>query len=48
MNNAYAAVDHIVRCQGKKFHEMDPVKDWDTINGVGLRGHYICATYAAR
>merc|ERR1712062_828750 len=26
----------------------DPVNQWDCINGVGLRNHFICTTYAAR
>lgn len=31
----------------QKFFESDP-KQWDDINDVGLRNHYICSTYAAR
>ena len=33
---------------GKKFWETDPAHSWDTINGVGLRGHYLCTVLAAR
>jgi len=33
---------------GKKFWETDPIQTWDTINGVGLRNHYICTTLASR
>jgi dehydrogenase/reductase SDR family protein 1 len=31
----------------KKFYEL-PVEVYDTVNDVGLRGHYICAHHAAR
>jgi len=48
VNNAYAGVSTIFKNSGKKFHETDPVEVWDCINGVGLRGHYICTTYASR
>ena len=33
---------------GKKFWETDPIDTWDTINGVGLRNHYICTTLASK
>jgi dehydrogenase/reductase SDR family protein 1 len=35
---------------GKKFYDpsLDPAVTWDTINGVGLRNHYLCTVYAAR
>jgi len=48
VNNAYAGVHTIFSNMGKMFWEMDPVDTWDKINGVGLRGHYICTTLAAR
>ena len=48
VNNAYAGVDMIFSNARKKFHEMDPVLAWDKINGVGLRNHYLCTTYASR
>ena len=48
INNVYSGVGTIFRNQGKGFWETDPYADWDSINGVGLRGHYICTTYAAR
>ena len=48
VNNAYAGVSTIFNNTGKKFWETEPVSTWDTINGVGLRGHYICTTLASR
>lgn len=48
VNNAYPGVNYIFENVGKKFWDMDPSKTWDIINGVGLRGHYLCATLAAR
>ena len=48
VNNAYAGVSTIFNSTGKKFWETEPVSTWDTINGVGLRGHYICTTLASR
>ena len=48
VNNAYAGVDMIFKSVGKKFYELDPVEQWDTINGVGLRNHFLCTTYASR
>merc|ERR1711953_1103821 len=48
VNNAYAGVSTIFNNTGKKFWETEPVNTWDTINGVGLRGHYICTTLASR
>ena len=48
VNNAYAGVQHIFSNMGKTFWETDPIHSWDVINGVGLRGHYICTTLASR
>ena len=48
VNNAFAGVDMIYKNTGKKFYELDPVEQWDTINGVGLRNHFLCTTYASR
>jgi len=48
VNNAYAGVNTIFTSTGKKFWETEPVNTWDMINGVGLRGHYICTTLASR
>jgi len=48
VNNAYAGVSLIDKSSGKKFWETDPIHTWDTINGVGLRNHYICTTLASR
>ena len=52
VNNAYAGVDMIFNYMDKKkqFYDLDvdPVEHWDCINGVGLRNHYLCTTYASR
>ncbi|XP_071802181.1 dehydrogenase/reductase SDR family member 1-like [Asterias amurensis] len=47
VNNAFSAVTLIAETQGKKFWEMPPTV-WDTINNVGLRGHYIASWHAAQ
>ena len=47
VNNAYSAVHALSEAAGKKFWEL-PTSMWDTVNGVGLRNHYICSTLAAR
>ena len=33
VNNAYAGVDMIFSHSKNKFYELDPVEQWDTING---------------
>ena len=38
----------ITSSMGKKFWETEPAETWDTINGVGLRNHYICTVLASR
>ena len=48
VNNAYAGVDMIFSHSKNKFYELDPVEQWDAINGVGLRNHFLCSTYASR
>jgi len=48
VNNAYAGVNTIFSSSGKKFYETDPTQTWDSINGVGLRGHYHCTVLASR
>ena len=48
VNNAFAGVDNMISDSKTKFYERDPVEQWDTINGVGLRNHFLCTTYAAR
>ena len=52
VNNAYAGVGAISDNSGVKFYETRysdaPGKIWDTINGVGLRNHYLCTVYASR
>ncbi|KAI3388565.1 hypothetical protein SNEBB_005661 [Seison nebaliae] len=50
VNNAYKAVDFLMKNGGKKFYEFEgePGETWDLVNNVGLRNHYICSTYAAK
>ena len=48
VNNAYAGVDMISRNNGKKFYVEEPDKQWDCINGVGLRNHFLCTVFASR
>ena len=48
VNNAYAAVNTIFANLGKPFWTLDPIDQWDTVNGVGLRNHYLCTVYASR
>jgi len=47
VNNAYKGVQTIFNGMRKKFYESE-IKQWDDINNVGLRNHYICTTYASR
>jgi len=48
VNNAYAGVSFIQQTSGKKFYLADPAEQWDAINGVGLRNHFLCTVYASR
>ena len=48
VNNAYAGVDMIFNNSKTKFYDVDPAEQWDAINGVGLRNHFLCTTYASR
>ena len=48
VNNAYAGVSMIQQNSGKKFYLADPAEQWDAINGVGLRNHFLCTVYASR
>ena len=50
VNNAYQGVPMIfdMMKDKKKFYEEDPGKLWDTINGVGLRNHFLCTSHAAK
>jgi dehydrogenase/reductase SDR family protein 1 len=48
VNNAYAAVSTIFENVGKPFWTLDPIDQWDTVNGVGLRNHYLCTVFASR
>lgn len=56
VNNAYAAVGMLLQNSKKPFWERavegdmkaDPGRVWDIVNGVGLRGNYICSVYAMR
>jgi len=47
VNNAYKGVQTIFQGMRQKFYESDP-KQWDDINDVGLRNHFVCTAYAAR
>uniref|UniRef100_A0A8C3SWS6 Dehydrogenase/reductase 1 n=1 Tax=Chelydra serpentina TaxID=8475 RepID=A0A8C3SWS6_CHESE len=47
VNNAFSGVGAIAAQQGLPFWESPPAL-WDQINNAGLRGHYLCAHYAAR
>lgn len=59
VNNAYSAVGFIMASMNVPFWRKStesptlpadgsPSKVWDHINGVGLRGNYICSVYAIR
>jgi dehydrogenase/reductase SDR family protein 1 len=50
VNNAYAGVDMIFSGakEKKMFYKDDPANQWDVINGVGLRNHFLCTVYASR
>ena len=51
VNNAYAGVDVIFdpgNNNRSKFYDLDPAQQWDAINGVGLRNHFLCTVYASR
>merc|ERR1712223_1958103 len=48
VNNAYAGVNFISQNSGKKFYLADPAEQWDAINGVGLRNHFLCTVFASR
>jgi dehydrogenase/reductase SDR family protein 1 len=48
VNNAFAGVGSLHSAIGKSFWKLDPIEQWDSINGVGLRGHYLCTVYASR
>ncbi|XP_066467142.1 dehydrogenase/reductase SDR family member 1-like [Tiliqua scincoides] len=47
VNNAFSGVSAIGAASGMPFWESE-TSLWDEINNTGLRGHYICAVYAAR
>lgn len=48
VNNAYAAVNYILKNNGVAFWENPPAESWDIVNNVGLRNHYLCTVYASR
>jgi len=50
VNNAYAGVETIFTSMQKKlkFYDMNPSEQWDKINGVGLRNHFLCTVFASR
>lgn len=47
VNNAYAAVNLLLRSLGTPFWELQP-EVWDDVNNVGLRNHYVCTVHASR
>ncbi|XP_038069927.1 dehydrogenase/reductase SDR family member 1-like [Patiria miniata] len=47
VNNAFSAIKALLSTTGEAFWEM-PVSMWDTINRVGLRGHYVATWHAAQ
>ncbi|XP_006816909.1 dehydrogenase/reductase SDR family member 1-like [Saccoglossus kowalevskii] len=47
VNNAYSAVQALFQGPTNKFWKLDPCF-WDTVNTVGLRGHYVASVFAAR
>lgn len=48
VNNAFSAVHTISTSIGKPFWTLNPSEQWDSINGVGLRNHYLCTAFGAR
>ncbi len=48
VNNAYAAVNFILKNNKVPFWEMPATEAWDIVNNVGLRNHYLCTVYASR
>ncbi|XP_006816921.2 dehydrogenase/reductase SDR family member 1-like [Saccoglossus kowalevskii] len=47
VNNAYSGVQAMLEGPTNKFWELDP-GFWNTVNKVGLRGHYVASIFAAR
>jgi len=47
VNNAYAAVQFMVD-NAKHYFWDKPIEDWDVVNNVGLRNHYICSVHASK
>ena len=47
VNNAYGAVNAIMTTGKQKFWEK-PLWVWDASHNVGLRSHYVCASFAAK
>ena len=47
-NSLPIGVSFIQQTSGKKFYLADPAEQWDAINGVGLRNHFLCTVYASR
>ena len=47
-NSLFLGVSFIQQTSGKKFYLADPAEQWDAINGVGLRNHFLCTVYASR
>ena len=47
VNTAFSGINYVLSNVKVPFWEQ-PISGWDTVNRVGLRDHYICASYAAK
>ena len=47
VNNVHSGVHDMAEGVDRRFWQLEP-EDWDRMNGVGLRGHYVASVYAAR
>ncbi len=47
VNNVHSGVHEIAEGVHRRFWEIEP-EDWDRMNDVGLRGHYVASVHAAR
>ena len=47
VNNAHSGVNEMAEAVDRRFWELEP-EDWDRMNAVGLRGHYVASVHAAR
>ena len=48
VNNVHSGIPATAETFARYFWESEPEEDWDLINRVGLRSHYIASAYAAR